>query len=96
MFLELFPLSPRSICVVRFGAQGLGRTATFLPTLRKSIRTATELFAMLDRESAIPTDSGLIPEGLIQGKIEFKDVNFNHSQEPALKVNELLLLYFFH
>ncbi len=76
---------------MKFGAQGLGRTATFLPTLRKSIRSAMELFATLDRESAIPTDSGLIPEGPTQGKIEFKEVNFNHNQEPALKVNEPLL-----
>ncbi len=81
---------------MKFGAQGLGRTATFLPTLRKSIRSAMELFALLDRESKIPTDGGFVPEGPIQGNIEFKEVNFNHSQEPALKVNELLLLYFFH
>ncbi len=76
---------------MKFGAQGLGRTATFLPTLRKSIRSAMELFAILDRESKIPTDGGFVPEGPIQGNIEFKEVNFNHSQVPALKVNEPLL-----
>ncbi len=76
---------------MKFGAQGLGRTATFLPTLRKSIRSAMELFALLDRESAIPTDGGLVPEGPIHGNIEFKDVNFSHHHEPVLKVNELLL-----
>ncbi len=91
MFLGLFPLWPRSICVVKFGAQGLGRTATFLPTLRKSIRSAMELFAILDRETKIPTDGGFVPHGPIQGNIEFKEVNINHSQEPALKVNEPLL-----
>ncbi len=76
---------------MKFGAQGLGRTATFLPTLRKSIRSAMELFTTFDREPKIPTDSGFVPQGPIQGNIEFKEVNFNHSQEPALKVNEPLL-----
>ncbi len=80
---------------MKFGAQGLGRTATFLPTLRKSIRSAIEFFAILDRESKIPRDGGFVPEGPIQGNIEFKNVNFSHHHEQALKVNEWLLLYFF-
>ncbi len=79
---------------MKFGAQGLGRTATFLPTLRKSIRSAMELFALLDRESKIPRDGGFVPQCPIQGNIEFKNVNFSHHHEQALKVNEWLFLYY--
>ncbi|VDL94118.1 unnamed protein product [Schistocephalus solidus] len=85
-FQEKFLGARRSVMVLTFGAQGLGRAVSFLPSLNDAVNGAKKIFDTLDRQSRLPTDEGEEPSAAVRGEVEFRNVHFRYPTRPGVKV----------
>uniref|UniRef100_A0A5K3G0A3 ABC transmembrane type-1 domain-containing protein n=1 Tax=Mesocestoides corti TaxID=53468 RepID=A0A5K3G0A3_MESCO len=76
----------RSISVANFGAQGLGRAASFLPDLNSAITSGKNIFRTLDRVTKLDVTRGDIPSNPIEGNIEFRNVKFAYPTRKTVQV----------
>nr|VZI50749.1 unnamed protein product [Spirometra erinaceieuropaei] len=76
----------RSVLVLTFGAQGLGRAVSFLPSLNDAVNGARKIFVTLDRRSRLPADKGEEPSVAVRGEVEFRDVHFRYPTRPGVEV----------
>ncbi|VDN31604.1 unnamed protein product [Dibothriocephalus latus] len=72
--------------VLTFGAQGLGRAVSFLPSLNEAVEGAKKIFATLDRRSRLPTNEGEEPDIAVRGEVEFRNVHFRYPTRPGFEV----------
>ena len=53
----------------------------------RAIGASVRVFAVVDRESAIPTDSGVqVPPSVREGIVRFENVTFAYPSRPEVKV----------
>ncbi|KAL7061428.1 hypothetical protein AAHC03_0895 [Spirometra sp. Aus1] len=74
------------VLVLTFGAQGLGRAVSFLPSLNDAVNGARKIFVTLDRRSRLPADKGEEPSVAVRGEVEFRDVHFRYPTRPGVEV----------
>ncbi len=86
-------LSPGSFMAF-FGAmmlmmQPLRRVTNVNATLQRGIAAGDSVFRVIDEQDEI--DEGSIREGHIEGKVEFRDVNFSYGKDDAAVLRDLSL-----
>ncbi len=86
-------LSPGSFMAF-FGAmmlmmQPLRRVTNVNATLQRGIAAGDSVFRVIDEQDEI--DEGSIREGRIEGKVEFRDVNFSYGKDDAAVLRDLSL-----
>lgn len=80
----------RVFATISMSAQSLGRSATLVMDARESKPAAKSILALLDRQSLIPANVGIVPSESFRGKISFNHVYFKYScrsEGRVLKVN---------
>ncbi len=86
-------LSPGSFMAF-FGAmmlmmQPLRRVTNVNATLQRGIAAGDSVFRVIDEQDEV--DEGSIREGRIEGKVEFRDVNFSYGKDDAAVLRDLSL-----
>ncbi|RTG82081.1 ATP-binding cassette, subfamily B (MDR/TAP), member 1 [Schistosoma bovis] len=69
----------RVFATISMSAQSLGRSATLVMDARESKPAAKSILALLDRQSLIPANVGIVPSESFRGKISFNHVYFKYS-----------------
>ena len=83
-------LISRSVSVVNFGAQGLGRAASFLPELNSAVRGARSIYRTIDRPTKLDVNVGETPSCVKLPEIKFSNAQFafpTRAKAKVLKVN---------
>ncbi|CAH8564127.1 unnamed protein product [Schistosoma guineensis] len=69
----------RVFATISMSAQSLGRSATLVMDARESKPAAKSILALLDRQSLIPANVGIVPSESFRGKVSFNRVYFKYS-----------------
>lgn len=65
----------------------LSLLSSFFTTMMRAIGASVRVFAVVDRESAIPTDAGIpVPPSVREGIVRFENVTFAYPSRPEVKV----------
>lgn len=72
--------------MANFGAQGLGRAASFLPDLNSALKGARNIYSTLDRKTKLDVYQGEIPNTPMKGNIEFRNVHFAYPTRKSVAV----------
>ncbi|RHZ12418.1 hypothetical protein DYB26_008012 [Aphanomyces astaci] len=77
----------RTLMAIMMASQGVGQTAGFMGDTDAAKKSASKIFSIVDRKSAVDSSStdGVVPTN-VTGRIEFKDVSFNYPSRPDVKV----------
>eukprot|EP00833_Pecoramyces_ruminatium_P012142 jgi/Orpsp1_1/1186174/evm.model.d7180000048690.1 len=71
---------------IMMGTLSLSGGAANLNVFGEATGAATSMFEIIERESEIKLDGGLIPDKPTQGYIEFQDVRFSYPSRPDVEV----------
>ncbi|CAH8513092.1 unnamed protein product [Schistosoma turkestanicum] len=76
----------RVFVIMHLSAQFLGRTALLVLSTKPASSAAQCILEILDRQSLISTNTGIIPNEQFKGKIQFKNIDFKYSSEIKRRV----------
>ncbi|CAH8580600.1 unnamed protein product [Schistosoma rodhaini] len=71
---------------ISMSAQSLGRSATLVMDAKESKPAAKNILALLDRQSLIPVNVGIVPSEAFKGKVSFQRVYFKYSSRSEGRV----------
>lgn len=80
----------RVFATISMSAQSLGRSATLVMDAKESKPAAKSILTLLDRQTLIPVNVGIVPSESFKGKVSFNEVYFKYScrsEGRILKVN---------
>ncbi|KAF9518913.1 hypothetical protein BS47DRAFT_1325025 [Hydnum rufescens UP504] len=70
-----------------FVGNALSMLTSFFTTLMRAVGASTRVFSLLERKSAIPTDTGVqLPPGIREGVIKFENVSFEYPSRRGISV----------
>ncbi|CAH8580632.1 unnamed protein product [Schistosoma rodhaini] len=76
----------RVFATISMSAQSLGRSATLVMDAKESKPAAKNILALLDRQSLIPVNVGIVPSEAFKGKVSFQRVYFKYSSRSEGRV----------
>ncbi|TNN13638.1 Multidrug resistance protein [Schistosoma japonicum] len=69
----------RVFATINMSAQSLGRSATLVMDSKAAKPAAKNILALLDRQTLIPVNVGIVPSEQFKGKVSFKRVYFRYA-----------------
>ncbi|CAI2729850.1 unnamed protein product [Schistosoma spindalis] len=69
----------RVFATISMSAQSLGRSATLVMDAKESKPAAKSILTLLDRQTLIPVNVGIVPSESFKGKVSFNEVYFKYS-----------------
>ncbi|CAH8544710.1 unnamed protein product [Schistosoma mattheei] len=76
----------RVFATISMSAQSLGRSATLVMDAKESKPAAKSILALLDRQSLIPANVGIVPSESFRGKVSFNHVYFKYSSRSEGRI----------